>query len=420
MKIPCCWKKPGSPVLYFRRKVPLDLIGVLGKTHVVQSLKTTDPLQAAPLIAQLIRQTDKEWGFLRSSAPGKERMIVQEKALSMLREHGVDPVQPADGPLFRFHDILEEKPKLSKVEEAAVAILKGSFGTTLGDCLAQYTAARPSDDTRCERAFRYLIEYLGTDKELRAVRRQDANGFIKWLLNRDMSTATVQRYIAPIKAAVSRAIRENELKIENVFAKLEIPDYGKDSVDREVFTEAQFRSLEHAIEVHGQDTLRSILTVVAETGARLAEIVGLAKGDIHGGKHPHITLKPHPWRTLKTPGSTRRIPLTDRAWQCLRDAKNRSGDAVRIYPQYASSEPVSAALVKWIRSREGLKGTKLGVHSLRHTVKDQLRAVQCPLEIMDALLGHVTPGVGAGYGEGYPIEVLAEWMNKKTPTIKGN
>jgi integrase len=396
-------------------------VETLGKQFVVQSLKTSDPLKAAPLLDQLIRETDREWGFLRSSDPGEARAVVREKALSTLREHGVDPLQPAEGPLFAFHDHLESRPKLNEVEKAAVSLLKGTFGFTLGDCLSQYKTARPADSERASRAFKYLLEFLGGDRELELVRRVDANGFIQFLLKKDMSTTTVQRYLAPVKAAVSRAIRENELKFENVFNRLEIPNYGKDVEAREVYSTDQFLLLNKHIDKHPPDTLRTILLLCAETGARLAEINGLAKEDLKlDVPVPYIQLCEHPWRSLKTPGSNRVIPLTDRARDALIAARNRSGDAVRVFPQYHSADSVSAALVKWIRTREGLKGTKLGVHSLRHTVKDQLRAVQCPLDIMDALLGHVTPGVGAGYGEGYPMAVLADWMKKKTPKIDYN
>jgi len=41
-----------------------------------------------------------------------------------------------------------------------------------------------------------------------------------------------------------------------------------------------------------------------------------------------------------------------------------------------------------------------------------LRAVQCHSDIIDQLGGWETPGVGQRYGEGYPLEVLAEWIKK--------
>jgi len=39
-----------------------------------------------------------------------------------------------------------------------------------------------------------------------------------------------------------------------------------------------------------------------------------------------------------------------------------------------------------------------------------LRAVQCPADIADQIGGWATDGVGQGYGSGYPIEVLSDWV----------
>ena len=95
-----------------------------------------------------------------------------------------------------------------------------------------------------------------------------------------------------------------------MFARVEIPGLGSDKVHRETFSLEQFKLLDVALAKAPQDTLRSILLVLSETGARLAEIVGLAKDDVKlDAKVPHIALRPHAWRSLTTPGSTRKIPL---------------------------------------------------------------------------------------------------------------
>ena len=50
------------------------------------------------------------------------------------------------------------------------------------------------------------------------------------------------------------------------------------------------------------------------------------------------------------------------------------------------------------------------IHSFRHSLRDRLRAVECPSDIVDAIGGWKTAGVGHEYGEGYPLEVLGRWM----------
>lgn len=416
MKLQYCRKK--GDLLFFRRRVPLDLREQIGRDFFVQSLGTSDPRVAAPLIQKLVKQTDREWAEMRS--PTRSGNL--KRAKELLGVHGSNPVQLSDTEYLAFDDMLEAilgpQPvsALPEPHKTALELVQGTREFTLEDCINEYVEARPGDIDRAQRAARYLKEYLKGDRALSKIRRPDVNGFVQHLLSKDMSTATVQRYLTPLKAAFGRAIRENELKIENVFARVEIPKMGLDKVDREVFSLEQYKALDRALAAHAPDTLRSILLVVSETGARLAEIVGLAKSDLKlDAVVPHIALKPHPWRSLKTPGSTRKIPLTDRARDSLRAASSRSSDPVHLYPHYSTPEgtntdSVSKALIKWVRTREGLKDTKLGNHSLRHGMKDLLRSIQCPSEAADQIIGHSTPGMGANYGEGYPLDLLHGWI----------
>ena len=69
----------------------------------------------------------------------------------------------------------------------------------------------------------------------------------------------------------------------------------------------------------------------------------------------------------------------------------------------------SAALNKWLKvhvSRDVV------VHSLRHAMRDRLRAVECPTDIIDQIGGWTTTGIGHAYGKGYSVEILAKWMQK--------
>jgi integrase len=69
----------------------------------------------------------------------------------------------------------------------------------------------------------------------------------------------------------------------------------------------------------------------------------------------------------------------------------------------------SNALNKWIRKRFEDRTA----HCLRHTFRDRLRAVECPLEMLDALGGWSSIGTaGSRYGRGYRVEHKREWLEK--------
>ena len=91
-----------------------------------------------------------------------------------------------------------------------------------------------------------------------------------------------------------------------------------------------------------------------------------------------------------------------------------SSQSAFLFPRYCSPEgckgnSASGALNKWLKpmTPEGCV-----IHSFRHSFRDRLRAVQCPKDITDRLGGWSVAGVGESYGEGYPLEVLSEWLHK--------
>ena len=159
------------------------------------------------------------------------------------------------------------------------------------------------------------------------------------------------------------------------------------------------------------DQKRWLVALLSHSGMRLAEAVGLMSSDIQlDSDIPHIDLRPHPWRPLKTQSSTRLIPLVGESlWAAQQIAKNPGDFAFPAYCQetVCNANSASAALNKWLK----LIGVGPGrvVHSFRHTFRDRLRAVECPSDIVDQLGGWTTAGVGHAYGTGYPLSVLEKW-----------
>jgi len=67
---------------------------------------------------------------------------------------------------------------------------------------------------------------------------------------------------------------------------------------------------------------------------RLGEAAGLLKEDIKlDDRIPHIDLKPHPLRTLKTKGSQRLIPLTKEALWASKRLLETNNDSMFAFPR---------------------------------------------------------------------------------------
>ena len=159
--------------------------------------------------------------------------------------------------------------------------------------------------------------------------------------------------------------------------------------------------------------MRWLLALISDTGMRLSEAAGLHRDDvILDAPIPHISLTAHPWRRLKTKSSARHIPLVGTAlWAAKRLIQHDSSYA---FPRYCdgkicNANSASAALNKWMKT---IIGGDYVVHGLRHSLRDRLRAVECPSDIIDQIGGWTTTGIGHAYGKGYSVEILAKWTQK--------
>ena len=52
------------------------------------------------------------------------------------------------------------------------------------------------------------------------------------------------------------------------------------------------------------------------------------------------------------------------------------------------------------------------IHSFRHSMRDRLRNVECPSEIIDQIGGWARESIGESYGDGHSLELKFKWMKK--------
>jgi len=228
-----------------------------------------------------------------------------------------------------------------------------------------------------------------------------------------MVGSSVGRVLNSIRAIFNFAISEYALDFKNPFLGMYF-DKSAGVSKRPPIPIADIRKVQQQCRLM-DDELRWLVALVSDTGMRLAEGAGLLKSDIIlSADIPYISLKPHLWRPLKTSGSQRDIPLVgDSLWAAQR-LSEAFPESLFAFPRYnkkdvTNSNSASAALNKWLRQYvpEGCT-----MHSFRHSMRDRLRAIECQSEIIDRIGGWTSEGVGQGYGFGYPLNVLQDWIKR--------
>ena len=401
----------------YKRNVPKDLRTVIPKATVYRQLGNTyqDALCALPKVHaeiealfDLERRTADEQ---RATSLVRERL--GERHHSMFIDGAVDPEWPE---YDDFQDLAEdvEHAVPKGVTRQLRAAASEAAPMLLSRVLEEYLAYKTEETdnglrTRIDRIRKDLILCLGKNRfawtELKDLTRVDANAYRDLLLSR-MSPNSVQRNLGVVKAAINHALLEHDLDFRNVFQAIKIKGAGSSNTDRLPITDEQLVLITPAFA--SSDVARALLILLTDTGARLAEITGLEAKDVDLDK-AILHIRPNDRRGLKTKTSTRSIPLSQRATECLRQHQVGLADTDPIFPAYAKprgSDSASAMLMK--RLRTVITDKKITMHSLRHRMKDKLRNSGCPEAISLAILGHSTNTVAANYGSGYAIEVMRE------------
>lgn len=373
-------------VFYFSRRVPKDLQHHYTSTKISYSLRTRSAQVAASRAIRAAQKLDEYWYHLRikdTDLPGKHMLRMAQG--SHVVPTGAAPVIAAT-----------ESVKLSE----AVGIylrLKGQ-----GRPVTFHRAA--------ERSCGYVIDVCG-DKDITAYTKADANAFRDDLIKRELAGSSITRVFGTVRSVINFAAAETGVDITNSFGRVYY-DRKAGVEDRATFPLETIRNLQAEC-CKLDDEARWMVALVSDTGMRLAEAAGLLKEDLKlDDPVPHVVIQEHPWRRLKTPGSTRKVPLVGHAlWAARRVHQSGSGSTF-AFPRYnttiqTNANSASAALNKWMKPRVPERCT---MHSFRHSMRDRLRAVECPADIVDQIGGWQTEGVGHGYGTGYPLEVLAKWM----------
>jgi integrase len=436
MTISHIWQKKSGGAYWYKRRYPKavrEMLELKDDAMRLVALGTNDSIRAARQAVKLAAADEKEWAKLLRGDP----VTTREAATALLESFGVspsDPMQTEDArDLFidhvqglvseederkLHHDEIDDPALvLPPIEAAALRIVRGGFRAS--DVLAFYLETSSVGKSKTfaripTYAFGKLIAACG-DKEVNEYRRDDVRKLVASMQAQGAKTATIRRQLNSLVAGFSLVIREKELTCVNPFSKSLIPGEGLDGEDRETLTAAEMQTLGEYVDSAGtREDLLHMLGLLMDTGARLAEVAGLLLTDVVlDGPVPYLNLLHHTHRRLKNDSSIRRVPLTGRALEAARKAV-RHAELIRspfLFSRYTDTSECRATAASGTLNKR-LKAMRINktCHCLRHTMRDRLRAIECPTEIVDRLGGWATPGVGAAYGKGYPLANLQDWM----------
>ena len=158
-------------------------------------------------------------------------------------------------------------------------------------------------------------------------------------------------------------------------------------------------------------------------GLRNGEAAGLRVEDIGTDDgRPVMHLREYGERKLKTAGSRATLPIHPQLLQLgfLKYVEaRRDGEEFLLFPEGTVNDrgQVGAKLGErfsaYVKSLE-LVGTKLGMHSFRHSFEDALRRAELAERTSSALSRRIEPGSGKAYGDGMSTRQKAEALEKVT------
>lgn len=420
-------------VFWFILRVPADLIERYGKKVIRESLRTTDQQDA-------IREGNRRYLTYQAkfkALRGNEALTASEllkSAQALVDEWGdldlfvekvIEPklhqhikAQELPEEVDSYH-LVQEKDYLTPSQVKALELFKrGAQARRLSHIFDSYKRTHPKANKenfvlKEGREWQKLVDLVG-DIPVEDLNRGHAHSFIADQLGKGNKTSTVRRSLNSLNAILNEGIRELGLKVVNPFAEIRIQGEGEDAKEIKVPTPEELAGI---VSKFKNDTTATALIILIQmaTGARVGEISGLAVSDVVlNHAIPHLTIRPQPWRSLKTKASIREVPLVGLALEAAKTAVKLAGASKGLFPQYAkergndsASQAVNKRLAQW-----GITS-----HGFRHAIKDLLREVGCHKDIRDAIQGHAARDIADQYGKGHTLKTMAEWLTKAEDLI---
>jgi integrase len=244
------------------------------------------------------------------------------------------------------------------------------------------------------RAVWALYKQLTDNMPLKDAGRDDGRKLVAHFEGQGLKSATVEKKIMWLRAAVNLAIDEGLLKF-NPFSRV-VPKRNDKTV-RLPLSEADIKETKRNLDRLDKGD-QMLFRLLGGSGLRLSEAFQI-DGEMKERGCRYVIVG------QKTDQSLRRVPLPASVLPYL--PKVIKGP---LFEGKASQ--ASKRLNRFLNDDCGIVDPRKVLHSLRHRAQDRLRAAGCPEDTRWAILGHEEKTVAAGYGEGFPVPLLKQWIDK--------
>lgn len=401
----------------YRRRIPLGLEKAFGRSKfLVVALRTKDLSEANERAAHIDRLFERNVRAARSGHPLEEFKLPEATPPSR-REYAMRLLDDLFG--AKVSDRLDDIPEAawehlqdmlsdyagetpSEISRAidAKALLDGRGEAvrdedTIVTIMDRYLVLKDKQDDHlfCKQpkyAVRDFINAVG-NKQVRELKKIHVKDYIDYSKSIGLSGGTINRRLSALRAAVAMVNHYHDTEYNNVFIGMEIDHTPK---KRPEITLDQFKGIRDT-RIDQEDCVGLMIKLLALTGARTAEIVGLLWEDIQlDHEYPHIIIQEHDHRRLKNAPSARKVPILPALMDDLvrRQKLSRSKFLFKRYNKTkgakSNTNSASGSMAKRLRLTMGL-GDGVSPHSLRHSFISIARGVPFDnSEIISFIVGH--------------------------------
>ena len=402
---------------HFRIRVPADLVTLLGRREIHQSLRTDDG-----------RTARSRASHLKSSVIGGFERLRFARLAASQDDELTDLAQgflTSLGSTRRTGDVGLQLDKPLRLRELTKLHLQEKKGTI-----------SPRSYDKMRYSYRVAIHHIG-NIPLRELNRSVCRSYREALkhspqyllrndagsknVTRTLSTKSINHHIQFLSALLRWATLE-ELIGGNPAEGLTIKKNGKASDDRFAFSDEQ---LQHLLGNLWSDEVRPerrwVPLIALWSGMRQEEICQLRHSDIIKPDDVYCFRVTAEAGSIKSASAERLVPvhpwLIEKGF--LRDVwrPDKAPSNERIWSSLRKTKlgRYSNALCKWFSRYKRMKGfddPKLCFHSLRHTFINEAKQRELPEPIIRQLVGHREASITLGrYGKDYDIEKLNHYMN---------